>query len=1839
MTRSASALPVPAAGRRPRPAASLALLLVLLAGCTQAEPGSLALRILWQPPPAEPLFVWARVEQRPLAEQPGPILASTGPALFQPGQPLELRMGQVPNGTGRRVVVEARRERDLGSRVLYYGVSEPFGLQAGEQVTVAVPLALGPPGSERLRPRVELLFGGEPRTSVRPDQARDATVRTRSKGADTLVLANDLSFSAGLRTLPLDDPALRCTPEPDPAEPELPWRRCDLSGWDLLAGLQAEPPDGPVSVFVKFVDPHGYASAALAGTVLLDRLPPQVLAASVSPRPAAADDTILLTVTLHEPLAQGADAARLSGGPGPAGEPGPILHGPERVADSNTYLWQGPAPAGDPGTTYGLELRVADAVDNRATLAPLSDELGEPLQLVVDTVAPALEEPEVTTLPLRQDAAGRALLLVGPRDRLQVVFRVAERGELAAGYPALELAAPEPVAFDEVLCVPGQGRREGQVCTASLQVADEAAAAPAEGRWPVRVLLEDEAGNRPSGDGLLSGVSVQVDLSAPPTECLLNLEAARLGQTLRVLATFGEPLGGQPELRTEPPALAERFTLRAVGDVDSDSSPSWYWELPLDEAPEEGGGELDWSWRVYGVDRAGNPRVERSLCAGVGRIDARPITVSPPSPDQGYLNASYGGRQRGVFARDGSSLEVRYHLDERPAPGAQRLSVGGVLQRPDDPGVQLVEQELPEGGWEHRWSVQVQPERVPGAGPLPVVLVVADAAGNVTSAALGLLLVDRRPPELLGSPLFTRQDPGLPGDDGSPTWQELAPTAERRARLGPSALLAQPQSRVTVGGLRAAEPLAQPPAVLTPWGELVAHQDGPAGDDVGLPAYVAHVLLPAQLQPGPEDLDVSLRVRLEDRAGNTAEQALGSVRYDGTPPAAMSAAGLEALMLHREPWGSEARPGVASTELLLCLDPTEPGVWSWCVGAAAPVGVDALVRVYPAAAAAANDQPSCDDTLLAEADLLGFDGSARVLDLGADRLAVCVTSVDRAGNESGPALVPRVQWLASLAGLEPGSAAGPPHSVHTAGVFWERRVHGDGAVARRGATLAAADGDTLTTHGAGSWARLNWAAPAARHATALAHDSARGRTVAFGGVAQGQQTLEDTWEWDGRAWRQMWPLDPEGDGDPPARSGHGLAYDTRRERTVLFGSALDAHVWEWDGRSWARRVPTTDQAPSPRVGAAVAWDPVGQRTLVFGGLSDGLQPLAELWAWDGDAWSRLDAELPPDAPAPPARLHAALACSEDPGEGCLLFGGLPQAPAQPGAPLGDLWRWDGDGWEALAPAAPNPAARSGHALASDPLLGRILLFGGQDAAGPLADTWSWAAGAWTPLGEPASPDGRPAARWSHGLVFDRTRHLAVVYAGTSLQGEPLADTWLLGAGGWQQAGQGLGAGAVQLPGQRPEPALATNSSSGAVTLHGASDELGSPPADLWELGPLGWTALPDGGGGPGEGMGQRMADVGAEGLLLFGGLDAEGGLVLGTWAWRHQRWEQVAPPGLDQPPPRWGHTLSAGLPPAAALLHGGVGLDLLGGETLLDDLWAWSGGRWHAVPTGGQSPGARSGAAMVVWPGSEQVLLFGGGPLAAAAPPFNDTWAWDGARWALLSPDGPPGAERPPARRRHALVGDPLRETVLLFGGDSASGGDIVEELGDVWEWTGQRWEAVAVADPEGDGSPAARAGHALAWDPGRDGAVLHGGLAPGRTLDSTWLWDGGATTRPAQQVTFALPEQAFVGGAQVELCELSVLAGAAGSLDGAWRSGARLLVWRDGRWQLGAARDDGVDEAGQPRLGALGLSVGDPEQLQRMLAGPGRRLSVAVVPVAPNGGARALVVSDYVAALLRYRL
>jgi galactose oxidase-like protein len=300
-----------------------------------------------------------------------------------------------------------------------------------------------------------------------------------------------------------------------------------------------------------------------------------------------------------------------------------------------------------------------------------------------------------------------------------------------------------------------------------------------------------------------------------------------------------------------------------------------------------------------------------------------------------------------------------------------------------------------------------------------------------------------------------------------------------------------------------------------------------------------------------------------------------------------------------------------------------------------------------------------------------------------------------------------------------------------------------------------------------NWAQQSPAqAPSGRAYAAMAYDTARGRTVLFGGGNGCCAEPNDTWEWDGSNWTTFFT-----NPSPAPSIGPGMAYDSTRGVTVLLDNS--GHTWEWNGQSWVQR--TTSASPPARLWTAMAYDSVRHVAVLFGGNASGGVVLGDTWTYDGSDWTRMT-----PANAPSARMGMAM--SFDTARGVLvLFGGRDAS----GQRLNDTWEWDGTNWTQRTAfnATGTPYPRFWTAMAYDAQLGETVMFGGDHLEpgllGPINDTWLWDGTSWTRDWTAAVPTvraGQAMAQSSTGSI--------VLFGGTD-EGNPgtyYNDTWEFGSG-------------------------------------------------------------------------------------------------------------------------------------------------------------------------------------------------------------------------------------------------------------------------------------------------------------------------------------------------------------------------------------------------------------------------------------------------------------------------
>ena len=270
--------------------------------------------------------------------------------------------------------------------------------------------------------------------------------------------------------------------------------------------------------------------------------------------------------------------------------------------------------------------------------------------------------------------------------------------------------------------------------------------------------------------------------------------------------------------------------------------------------------------------------------------------------------------------------------------------------------------------------------------------------------------------------------------------------------------------------------------------------------------------------------------------------------------------------------------------------------------------------------------------------------------------------------------------------------------------------------------------------------------PVARRWAAMAYDSVRGVTVMFGGDPVETPYLGDTWEWDGKAWAQVSNM------GPAARSVAGMVFAADEKAGVLFGGKPAGgfanpfgDTWRWDGTAWTELL---NSGPMARSGHGMAFDSNRNRVVLFGGLSGSGGPLGDTWEFDGTAWTEQMVEM-----GPSGRSGVSMAY-DDVGKRVVLFGGVDvNANA-----FGDTWTWDGQKWVQIAefgPAARFDATMSGWQ-------GSLVLMGGTTSlsATPFLDTWQLSGNLWKQLANIG-----PGPLCEAASVVDSGRSVVVLFGG------------------------------------------------------------------------------------------------------------------------------------------------------------------------------------------------------------------------------------------------------------------------------------------------------------------------------------------------------------------------------------------------------------------------------------------------------------------------------------------
>lgn len=293
---------------------------------------------------------------------------------------------------------------------------------------------------------------------------------------------------------------------------------------------------------------------------------------------------------------------------------------------------------------------------------------------------------------------------------------------------------------------------------------------------------------------------------------------------------------------------------------------------------------------------------------------------------------------------------------------------------------------------------------------------------------------------------------------------------------------------------------------------------------------------------------------------------------------------------------------------------------------------------------------------------------------------------------------------------------------------------------------------------------------------------------------------------------------------PPRAGAEVLVYDAADHYVLMFGgrdkwtpfnAPFIGGTWSFANGTWTLLQPTT--APTARGDAAAAYDASDGYVVLFGGLRQGGGPMGggslyDTWTFHAGQWTQLKPGVHPGVDEQSAMAY-------DPAiQRVIMYGGTTAGGNQ-------TWMFHAGRWTLLHPSTSPPGLRLAKLTYYAPA-SELLLYGGCSGGGcvPVYNaTWAFAHGTWTQL----RPLQNPGPRFWYAMAYDPSLHSVVLFGGsnrTSLQ----SDTWLFTSGNWSLFCAHCGPSARYIPVSTYDP------SANAVVLYGGS-AAGGFSNQTWEF--------------------------------------------------------------------------------------------------------------------------------------------------------------------------------------------------------------------------------------------------------------------------------------------------------------------------------------------------------------------------------------------------------------------
>jgi hypothetical protein len=345
----------------------------------------------------------------------------------------------------------------------------------------------------------------------------------------------------------------------------------------------------------------------------------------------------------------------------------------------------------------------------------------------------------------------------------------------------------------------------------------------------------------------------------------------------------------------------------------------------------------------------------------------------------------------------------------------------------------------------------------------------------------------------------------------------------------------------------------------------------------------------------------------------------------------------------------------------------------------------------------------------------------------------------------------------------------------------------------------------------------------------------------------------------------------------PVQTGTNYLYVYQRDTNcaasgLLLSATITVEPCPCDSVAWTPQA----EDPGPRRGAAMAYDPIRDEVVLFGG-RQGNVTLGDTWVWKDGVWTQKFPDCPPSP-----RAGASMVFDSQRGV-VILHGGRQGRDHSEYVYPSDTWEWDGNTWVQTVSSGGPQAASFGFAY--DPNENVAVAYGGVTPTGTSSSTWEYdgTLGSWTLI----TSNSAPGRRAYHGMVYDEGMGVIHMFGG--------------GWGGWTKANWTYDASTNTWthlgnygPSARGGFAMARNPDCSSTYLYGGTDGQ-SPLQDLWVFNNGDWTLLQaTNTAGPLQNHG--MVYIG--GGSFFVGQGYDGADVAATWTWECAS----QPSAADEPP-------------------------------------------------------------------------------------------------------------------------------------------------------------------------------------------------------------------------------------------------------------------------------------------------------------------------------------------------